>query len=100
MDGQAAILAATAVGSVSLALSACLWALGQRRQWDRATRELTAQVRALEAQGEAAQASAEAFDSALLAVEDGHALLASGEESLAACAEALGLAEAEPQGLL
>src|SRR5436190_24150386 len=100
MDGQELILAAAAVGSVSLALSACLWALGQRRRWDARTRELSARIRTLEAREGAAQASADAFDSALLAVEDGHALLASGEESLAACAEALGLGPADPQALL
>src|SRR5215218_1485158 len=100
MSGHELILAAAVVGSVCLALSAPLWALGQRRQWDQRTAGLAARIRELEGRAEAAQASAEAFDSALLAVEDGQALLASGEESLAVCAQALGLAEPEPQGLL
>ncbi len=100
MSGQDLILAAAAVGSVSLALSACLWALGQRRQWEARARALSGRIRELETRADAAQASAEAFDSALLAVEDGQALLASGEESLAACARALGLDAAEPQALL
>jgi signal transduction histidine kinase len=100
MGGHEVILAATAVGSVSLALSACLWALGQKRAWDARARALARRIEGLEAGAETAQASAEAFDSALLAVEDGQAMLASGVESLALCAHALGLAHAEPQALL
>ncbi|MGA0605722.1 ATP-binding protein [Phenylobacterium sp. VNQ135] len=99
MSSDQLILAAAA-GAVSLAISAVLWALAQRRHNQTRLDELTARLRGLEARAEAATASAEAFDSALLAVEDGQALLASGEESLAICAEALGLAEAEPQALL
>src|SRR5689334_7635349 len=99
MGGDELILAAAA-GAVSLALSAVLWALAQRRSAGRRAAELSARIRELEGRAESAQASAEAFDSALLAVEDGHALLASGEESLALCAQALGLAEAEPQAIV
>ena len=94
------LILAAAAGAVSLAISAVLWALAQRRQNQLRLDQLAAGIRALEARAEAAQSSAEAFDSALLAVEDGQALLASGEESLAVCAEALGLSEAEPQALL
>ncbi|MCR5873611.1 PAS-domain containing protein [Phenylobacterium sp. J426] len=99
MSADQLILAAAA-GAVSLAISAVLWALAQRRQNQARLDELIARIRGLETRAEAATASAEAFDSALLAVEDGHALLASGEESLAICTVALGLAEAEPQTLL
>ena len=99
MSADQLILAAAA-GAVSLAISAVLWALAQRRLNQARLDELTAKIRGLETRAEAATASAEAFDSALLAVEDGQALLASGEESLTICAEALGLGEAEPQNLL
>jgi signal transduction histidine kinase len=95
MSADQLILAAAA-GAVSLAISAVLWALAQRRQNQARVDALAARVRTLESRAEAATASAEAFDSALLAVEDGQALLASGEESLAVCAEALGLSEAAP----
>jgi signal transduction histidine kinase len=94
------LMLAAAAGAVSLALSAVLWALAQRRAADRRAAALTARIRRLEAGAEAAQASAEAFDSALLAVEDGQALLASGGESLAAVCKALGLSQADPQYVL
>jgi hypothetical protein len=94
------LILAAAAGAVSLALCAVLWALAQRRRAQDRVDALVGRLAGLEARAEAAQASAEAFDSALLALEDGHAFLASGEESLAVCAEALGLAEAEPQGLV
>ncbi|HEY8573285.1 sensor histidine kinase [Phenylobacterium sp.] len=99
MSADQLILAAAA-GAVSLAICAVLWALAQRRQAQARVEALAADLQALEARAEAAQASAEAFDSALLAVEDGQAMLASGEESLANCAQALGLAEADPQALV
>ncbi len=99
MSGSQLILAAAA-GAVSLAICAVLWALAQRRQAQVRVDALAARLARLEIRAEAAQASAEAFDSALLAVEDGQALLASGEESLAVCAEALGLADHEPQSLV
>ncbi|HEY2751105.1 sensor histidine kinase [Phenylobacterium sp.] len=99
MSGHQLILAAAA-GAVSLAICAILWALVQRRHAQERVEAITARLASVEARAEAAQASAEAFDSALLAVEDGRALLASGEESLAVCAEALGLAEADPQAIV
>src|SRR3954466_12228868 len=99
MDAHELMLAA-AGGSVSLALSAVLWALSRRHANDRQVAALNTRIRQLEAGAETAQASVEAFDSALLAVEDGHALLASGEESLAVCREALGLLETDPQAVL
>jgi signal transduction histidine kinase len=99
MSGTQLILAAAA-GAVSLAICAVLWALAQRRQAQVRVDALASRLARLEIRAEAAQASAEAFDSALLAVEDGQALLASGEESLAVCAEALGLADHEPQSLV
>ncbi len=99
MDSHQLILAAAA-GAVSLAICAILWALVQRRQAQERVAEISARLAGFEAKADAAQASAEAFDSALLAVEDGRALLASGEESLAVCAEALGLAEPDPQGVV
>ncbi|MGZ6020862.1 MAG: two-component sensor histidine kinase, partial [Phenylobacterium sp.] len=99
MSSHQLILAAAA-GAVSLAICAVLWALVQRRQAQERVAEIAARLAGLEAKADAAQASAEAFDSALLAVEDGRALLASGEESLAVCAEALGLAEPDPQGVV
>ncbi|THD61779.1 PAS domain-containing sensor histidine kinase [Phenylobacterium sp.] len=99
MDAHQLILAAAA-GAVSLAICALLWALAQRRQAQDRVAAITARLAAVEARADAAQASAEAFDSALLAVEDGRALLASGEESLAVCAEALNLAEPDPQGVV
>ncbi|MDZ4371990.1 MAG: PAS-domain containing protein, partial [Phenylobacterium sp.] len=94
------LMLAAAAGAVSLAISAVLWALAQRRAADRRVAELRARIRGLEAGAETAQASVEAFDSALLAVEDGHAILASGEESLGVCCEALGLSEVNAQYLL
>jgi signal transduction histidine kinase len=99
MDAHQLILAAAA-GAVSLAICAVLWALAQRRQAQDRVAVIAARLAAVEARADAAQASAEAFDSALLAVEDGRALLASGEESLAICAEALGLAEPDPQAVV
>ena len=99
MSAHQLILAAAA-GAVSLAICAVLWALAQRRRAQDRVAALSTRLAVAEASAETAQASAEAFDSALLAVEDGHALLASGEESLAVCAEALGLAAAEPQAII
>ncbi|ODT89323.1 PAS domain-containing sensor histidine kinase [Phenylobacterium sp. SCN 70-31] len=99
MNAQDLMLAAAA-GAVSLAISAVLWALAQRRAGDRRVADLRSRIRALEAGAETAQASVEAFDSALLAVEDGQALLASGDESLGLCCEALGLPHADAQSLL
>ncbi|HEY3950809.1 sensor histidine kinase [Phenylobacterium sp.] len=99
MDARQLILAAAA-GAVSLAICAVLWALAQRRAARARVAEISRRLAGMEARADAAQASAEAFDSALLAVEDGRALLASGEESLALCAEALGLAEPDPQGVV
>jgi signal transduction histidine kinase len=99
MSSHQLILAAAA-GAVSLAICAVLWALVQRRQSQDRVVEIAARLAGIEARADAAQASAEAFDSALLAVEDGRALLASGEESLAVCAEALGLSEPDPQGVV
>jgi signal transduction histidine kinase len=94
------LILAAAAGAVSLAICAVLWALAQRRQAQDRVDAIAARLHAIESRADAAQASAEAFDSALLAVEDGRALLASGEESLAICAEALGLADADPQGVV
>jgi signal transduction histidine kinase len=99
MSAHQLILAAAA-GAVSLAICAVLWALAQRRQAQDRVDALAARLAGVQHRAEAAQASAEAFDSALLAVEDGRALLASGEESLAVCAEALGLTDPEPQGVV
>src|SRR5262245_24908288 len=99
MDARDLILAAAA-GAVSLAICAVLWALAQRRAAQARVAEIGKKLAGMEARADAAQASAEAFDSALLAVEDGRALLASGEESLALCAEALGLAEPDPQAVV
>ena len=99
MNAPQLILAAAA-GAISLAICAVLWALAQRRMSQHRVEALTAALQDMEARAETAQASTEAFDSALLAVEDGRALLASGEESLAVCAEALGLADADPQGIV
>ncbi len=99
MSADQLILAAAA-GAVSLALSAVLWALAQRRASQSRLDELGSRIRVLDVRAEAARASAEAFDSALLAVEDGQTLVASGEESLAVCVEALDLASPEPQGVL
>ncbi|RZJ84402.1 MAG: two-component sensor histidine kinase, partial [Brevundimonas sp.] len=99
MSEQELILGAIA-GAVLLALCAMAWLVDQRRRNDGRLDELRAKIAELEAGAEAAQASAEAFDSALLSVDDGHAQLASGEESLALCAEALGLAHADPQGVV
>ena len=98
--GAHELMLAAAAGAVSLALSAVLWALAQRRAGDRRVAALNARIHQLELGAETAQASAEAFDSALLAVEDGQALLASGEESLGVCCAALGIHETDPQGLL
>lgn len=94
------LILAAAAGAISLAICAVLWALAQRRNAQDRVDDLARRLASVEARAETAQASAEAFDSALLAVEDGRALLASGEESLAACAAALGVAEADPQGLV
>ena len=94
------LILAAAAGAVSLAICAVLWALAQRRQAQDRVDAMSARLAAIESRADAAQASAEAFDSALLAVEDGRALLASGEESLAICAEALGLAEPDPQAVV
>jgi len=77
-----------------------LWALAQRRQAQDRVDAIAGRLLAIQSRAETAQASAEAFDSALLAVEDSRALLASGEESLAVCAEALGLAEPDPQAVV
>ena len=99
MSEQELILGAIA-GAVLLALCAMAWLVDQRRRNDGRLEELRARIAELEAGAEAAQASAEAFDSALLSVDDGQAQLASGEESLALCAEALGLAHADPQGVV
>jgi signal transduction histidine kinase len=87
-------------GAVLLALCAMFWLVDQRRQSTVKLEALRGRIAELEAAAEASQASAEAFDSALLAVEDGQALLASGEESLAVCITALGLAHADPQGVV
>ena len=94
------LILAAAAGAISLAICAVLWALAQGRRARVALADLRTRLEAAEARTEVAQASAEAFDSALLAVEDGHALLASGEESLAICADALGLAEPDPQAVV
>src|ERR1700759_2254746 len=94
------LILAAAAGAVSLAICAVLWALAQRRQAQDRVDAIAQRLAGIESRAEAAQASAEAFDSALLGVEDGRALLASGEESLAICAEALGLAEPDPQGVV
>ena len=94
------LMLAAAAGAVSLALSVVLWALAQRRRHDARIAALHAKIHRLEETAATAQASAEAFDSALLAVENGQALLASGEESLTLCAQALGLAQTEPQGVV
>jgi signal transduction histidine kinase len=94
------LILAAAAGAVSLAICAVLWALAQRRQAAARAAELMAKLAGLELRAEAAQASAEAFDSALIAVEDGHALLASGEDSLSVCASALGVGDADPQGVI
>ncbi len=99
MDPHQLILAAAA-GAVSLAICAVLWAMAQQRQAQAQVAAVQRQLANVEARAEAAQASAEAFDSALLAVEDGRALLASGEESLVTCAQALGLAEPDPQAVV
>jgi signal transduction histidine kinase len=99
MSAHELILAAAA-GAVSLAICAVLWALAQRGRAQARVDQLGRILAGLEQRAEAAQASAEAFDSALLSVEDGQASLASGEESLGACAAALGLEEAHPQGLV
>ena len=99
MTAQWLILTAAA-GAILLALCAMFWALAQRRQSQARINQLLDQVARLEASSETAQASAEAFDSALLAVEDGRAILASGEESLDVCIEALGLGQADPQGVV
>ena len=94
------LMLAAAAGAVSLALSVLLWALAQRRVHQARVAVLQAEITALQSGAETAQASAEAFDSALLAIDNGQALLASGEESLGICAQALGLAQAEPQAVL
>src|ERR1700750_3050094 len=94
------LILAAAAGAVSLAICAVLWALAQRRRAQDRVEAYAQRLAAIETRADAAQASAEAFDSALLAVEDGRALLASGEESLAICAEALGLADADPPGVV
>ncbi len=94
------LILAAAAGAISLAICAVLWALAQRRQAQARIEAVTARLAGAEERAEAAHASAEAFDSALLAVEDGRALLASGEESLVVCANALGVADAEPQSLV
>jgi signal transduction histidine kinase len=99
MSAHELILAAAA-GAVSLAICAVLWALAQRRQAEGRLAAMGRQLERVEQRADAAQASAEAFDSALLSVEDGAASLASGEESLAACAAALGVAEAQPQPIV
>ncbi len=98
--GPHELILAAAAGAVSLAICAVLWALAQRRLGQRQLAEMAAELASSEGRIEAAQASAEAFDSALLSVEDGRATLASGAESLGICADALGLAEADPQGLI
>jgi len=97
---QMELIAAAAAGAVCLAICAVLWALSQRRIMDQRIRRLQSRLDAVADSAEVAQASAEAFDSALLAIDDGRAHLASGEESLAACATALGLTSAEPQGVV
>ncbi|HEV7385010.1 MAG TPA: two-component sensor histidine kinase, partial [Phenylobacterium sp.] len=99
MSAHQLILTAAA-GAVSLAICAVLWALAQRRQAQARVDAIAARLAGVEARAEAAQASAEAFDSALLAVDGGRALLASGEESLGVCAAALGLTDADPQGIV
>lgn len=94
------LMLAAAAGAVSLALSVLLWALAQRRVHEGRVAALRAQIQVLQSSAETSQASVEAFDSALLAVDNGQALLASGEDSLGLCAQALGLALAEPQAVL
>ena len=94
------LILAAAAGAVLLAICAVLWALAQKRANEARVHDLRRQIAALRAGAETAQASVEAFDSALLAVEDGHAILASGDESLAACAQALGVDDGEPQGVV
>jgi signal transduction histidine kinase len=98
--GAHELILAAAAGSVALAICAILWSLAQRQAAARQVRALRVRLAGLEHRADAAQASAEAFDSALLAVEDGHAMLASGEESLVVCAGVLGVAPAEPQGVI
>jgi len=98
--GAEYLILAAAAGAVALAISAVLWALAQRRQAQARVADLAARLSGLEVRADAAQASAEAFDSALIAVEDGHAMLAYGEDSLSVCASALGVADADPQGVI
>ena len=99
MDAHQLILAAAA-GAVSLAICAVLWALAQRRQAQAQVAALAETLAAAELRAESVQASAEAFESALIGIEGGVAVLASGEEALSVCAEALGVAEAEPQTVI
>ncbi|WP_395674165.1 ATP-binding protein [Phenylobacterium sp.] len=94
------LILAAAAGAVCLAICAALWGLAQRRSAEARIEAMADRLAGLEGRADAAQASAEAFDSALLAIEDGRTTLASGEESLAACAQALAVAEAEPQALV
>jgi signal transduction histidine kinase len=82
------ILAATA-GAVCLALCATLWAMAQRRRFERQLSHLRGRLQGLEHGALAAQAAAEAFDTVVVAVEGGAARLVSGEDALAVCARIL-----------
>ncbi len=98
MTPQDLILAA-ALGSVSLAICATLWALASRRASDARLASQGARLSAAERRSTATQASSEAFDTAVVAIEGGRAVLIAGEDSLAACAAVLGLASPDPQGV-
>ncbi|HWA61702.1 MAG TPA: ATP-binding protein [Caulobacteraceae bacterium] len=86
-------------GSVSLAICATLWALANRRAFDRRLAVQAARLGDAERRAAATQASSEAFDTAMVAIEGGRARLIAGEDSLAACAHVLGLSVSDPQAV-
>ena len=88
MTSSDLILAATA-GAVCLALCATLWAMAQRRRFERHTAHLTSRADALEYRLMDSQGAAEAFDTAVIAIHEAGVHLVSGEDALVECARIL-----------
>src|SRR5581483_2711686 len=98
--GPQALLLAAAVGAVSLAIFAALWALALRRAGAREVAALKAELAQAEDRAGAAGSAAEAFETALIALGDAGARLIAGAESLAACAARLGVAKPDPTAVI
>ena len=78
-------------GAVSLALTAALLALAQKRAADARVRTYARAAETAAREVEGVRSAAEVFDSALIRLDDGPAQLVSGADALRRCAASLGL---------